>query len=448
LELGERMVLEMILDFIVQHGLYITILALVLVCLGFGFSLLGEWFDQIKKMVIKTKSKYLDRDIVEGIQLLVNIIFSLSILVIFILFTAFYYPSFREFTWDFFNTYFTPIVSIVITLIIIIILSQVIHRSFRFLRIQLKKRPGGLLKPETARFIELSLIYLVYIIGLTIVLLIGFAAAGLSGPIQGSLEYFFEHYLSSIILIVIGLVIIYAISRFVTAFINDLKAEPTRYNPSTLDLTRNIVNYILLLIGILIIIFSIFNLTGLSDLGETLLTTIIIVVGIVVAISASRSLGNFFSGLVLMFTSTFEPGDTIKIGNGIIGRVQSKALFSTKILTENGEIMRFPNSKLLDTEITNFSNTPRIPITVDIKVNYKVTSKKVHELLLSAAKNTTEVNMEPKPPKVHTLKFEPTSIKYRLRAYIDKVGDREEIRTELLDNIQLTFNDADVSFKG
>ena len=442
------MILDMILGFIVQHGLYITILALVLVCLGFGFSLLGEWFDKIKKMVIKSKSKYLDRDIVEGIQLLVNIIFSLSILVIFILITAFYYPTFREFIWDFFNTYFTPIVSIVITLIIILILSQVIHRSFRFLRIQLKKRPGRLLKAETTRFIELSVIYLIYIIGLTIVLLIGFAAAGLSGPIRDNLQYFFEHYLSSVILIIISLVIIYAISRFVTAFVNDLKAESTRYNPSTLDLTRNFVNYILILIGVLIIILSIFSLTGLSELGATLLTTIIIVVGIVIAISASRSLGNFFSGLVLMFTSTFEPGDTIKVGNGIIGRVQTKALFSTKILTENGEIMRFPNSKLLDTEVTNFSNTPHIPLTIDIKVNYKVTSKNVHSLLLSAAKNTTGVNIEPKPPKAYTVKFEPTSIKYRLRVYIDKVGDREEIRTELLDNIQLTFNDADVSFKG
>ncbi len=440
--------LNVILDFIFQHGLYITILILILVCLGLGLSYLSEWFKAISKIVVKSKSKFLDKNIVEVIQILVNLIFSISMLVIIILVTAFAYSTFKEFFWDFFSNYFPLLVSIIITLIIIFILSQVIHRFFRFLRITLKKRPGGVLKPETTRFIELTLIYLVYILGLTIVLILGFAAVGLSDPIRNNLEYFFENYLASIILIIIGLVIIYAISRFISAFISDLKAEPTRYNPSTLDMTQSMINYILLIIAILLIVFSVFSFTGLGNLTEPLLTTIIIVVGLVLAMSASGTLGNFFSGLVLMFTSPFEAGDAVKIGNGMVGNVQSKQLFSTTIISEDGEIIKFPNSKLMDSQIINYSRSTRIPLSIDVKVNYKVTSKTVHSLLTSAAEKTSGVNLDDRPPKVYTIKFEPTSIKYRLRVYIDKVTERENVNTKLLDNIQITFNEADVSFKG
>jgi small conductance mechanosensitive channel len=283
---------------------------------------------------------------------------------------------------------------------------------------------------------------------LTIVLIIGFAAIGLSDPIRGSLVYFFENYLSSVILIIIALVIIYAISRFVTAFINDLKAESTRYNPATLDLTRNMVTYILLIIAILIVVLSIFNFSGLGQLSETILITIIIVVGLILAMSASGALGNFFSGLVLMFTSPYEPDDTIKIGNGTIGRVQTKQLFSTIIISEDGEEIKFPNSKLLDSQIVNYSRTDQVPISIDVKVNYKVTSKRVHTLLQAAAEKTDGVNLDDRLPKIYTVKFEPTSIKYRLLVYIDKVSNREEVNTNLLDNIQEIFNEAEVSFKG
>jgi len=437
-----------ILDFIFQHGLYITILILILVCLALGLSYLEDWFKAITKHVIKRKSKYLDKSIIEVIQLLVNIIFSIAVLVIIILVTAFAYPNFKAFFWDFFSNYFPLLVSVIITLIIIFILSQVIRRFFRFLRITLKKHPGGILKAETTRFIELTLVYLVYTIGLTIVLILTFATFGLSDPIRGNLVYFLENYVSSIILIIIALVILFAISRFVSAFINDLKAEPTRYNPATLDLTQNMVNYVLIIIALLLIIFSILSFTGLTYWGTQVLLAIIIIVGFILALSASGALGHFFSGLVLMFTSPFEPGDSIKIGNGITGKVQSKNMFSTKIISEDGEEIKLPNSSVLDSQIVNYSRAENVPLTIDVKVNYKITSKKVHSLLNAAADKTEGISREPHPPKVYTEKFEPTSIKYRLRVYIDKSAERDDVNTKLLDNIQLTFNEADVSFKG
>ena len=440
--------LNIILDFILQHGLYLTILILIIVCFALGLTYLDDWFKEISKNVVKSKSKYLDRSIVEIIRLFVNVIFGISILVIVILVTAFAYPSFKAFVWDFFSNYFTPLVSIIITLIVIIILSQVIHRFFRYLRFALKKRPDAILKSETTRFIEIALVYLVYIIGLSIVLIIGLSTIGLSDPIRNALVDFLQHNLTPIVLIIIGLVVIYAIYKFIGAFITDLKMHSTRYKPNTLDITQNIVNYILLIIAILLVVLPLFSLTGLRELPETILITIIIVVGLILAMSASGSLSNFFAGLVLVFTSPYEDGDTIKVGNGIVGKVQSKALFTTKIISEDGEEIKLPNSKVLDSQIVNYSTAELAPITIDVKVNYDVTSEKVHKLLIDAAGKTDGIIKTGHKPKVYTVKFEPTSIKYRLKAYIDNLTDRKEINSELLDNIQQTFNEAEVKFKG
>jgi small-conductance mechanosensitive channel len=250
------------------------------------------------------------------------------------------------------------------------------------------------------------------------------------------------------LLLIIGLVIIYAISKFITAFINDLKTQSTRYNPNTLELTRNLAIYILLIIAILIIVFSIFNFTGLSKVSETILIAIIIVVGFILAMSASGAVGNFFAGLVLMFTSPFEHGDTVKIGNGISGKIQSKALFTTKIITNDGEEVRLPNSKLLESQMINYSNSHNSPLIVHVKVNYSETSENVHSLLESAAKNTEGLALKEHPPDVLTKEFGPTSIKYRLQVFVENVNEREEVYSSLLDNIQKTFNDAGIKFNG
>jgi small-conductance mechanosensitive channel len=197
-----------------------------------------------------------------------------------------------------------------------------------------------------------------------------------------------------------------------------------------------------------LIVFSIFSLSGLGKIGETLLITIIIVVGLILAMSASGTLGNFFAGLVLMFTSPFEHGDTVKIGNGIEGKVQTKALFTTKILTKEGEEIKLPNSKLLDSQIINYSDSNNTPLTVDIKVNYTITSQTVHELLKKAAENTEGLKLKNIPAKVLTKKFGPNNIKYQLVVVVEDLTERDEVNSELLDNIQKTFKDAGIKFSG
>ena len=123
-------------------------------------------------------------------------------------------------------------------------------------------------------------------------------------------------------------------------------------------------------------------------------------------------------------------------------------IFLVKVLTGDGEEVKLPNSKILDSQIINYSNIPNAPITIDIRVGYETTSEEVHKLLINAAEQTQNIELDLHPPKVFTKKFEQTGIRYRLRVHMDRVVDRDLVNSELLNNIQKIFNEAGIEFSG
>jgi small-conductance mechanosensitive channel len=75
------------------------------------------------------------------------------------------------------------------------------------------------------------------------------------------------------------------------------------------------------------------------------------VTGVVVGIAAQQTLGNFFAGLVLLFSRPYVPGQRVKIRTGSMGgpfegTITSSGLMYTIIETTEGSIS-MPNSGLL-----------------------------------------------------------------------------------------------------
>jgi small conductance mechanosensitive channel len=112
-----------------------------------------------------------------------------------------------------------------------------------------------------------------------------------------------------------------------------------------LYLTTSIVGYILVLLGAL----QVLNV----QLGSLLVGGA--VTGVVLGIAAQQSLGNFFAGLVLLFSRPYVPGDRIKIFTGALGGpfegvIVDSGLIYTTLSTDNGPI-KLPNAGLLGSAI-------------------------------------------------------------------------------------------------
>jgi small-conductance mechanosensitive channel len=119
---------------------------------------------------------------------------------------------------------------------------------------------------------------------------------------------------------------------------------------------------IFLIVGLIIIGLGLLQLLDV-DLRTLLLGGAI--TGVIVGIAAQQSLGNFFAGLVLLFTRPYVPGNYVKIRSGSLGgpfegTITYAGLMYTIIDTAEGRV-NLPNAGLLAAAIGPVPEPPLEP---------------------------------------------------------------------------------------
>lgn len=161
----------------------------------------------------------------------------------------------------------------------------------------------------------------------------------------------------------------------------------------TSDQTAMIVRKIVFYTGVFIVILLILQKLGLR-LGALLGAAGVI--GIAVGFAAQTSLSNLISGLFLIYEKPFKVGDLITMGT-TTGLVQSVDLLSVKVRTHSNLFIRIPNSKLIDTELTNITYYPIRRLDISVSVAYKEDPDRVMAILSEIARNSPLVLDEPEP---------------------------------------------------
>lgn len=83
-------------------------------------------------------------------------------------------------------------------------------------------------------------------------------------------------------------------------------------------------------------------------------------------------INNFLSGFRLMFSSDFWVGDYIKVNDNSRGVIRSITFHSTKLKTDDGNILFIPNTQLVSGEVINFSKLKLKRITVPFTVAVEI----------------------------------------------------------------------------
>ena len=168
--------------------------------------------------------------------------------------------------------------------------------------------------------------------------------------------------------------------------------------------------------------------------------------GIMFSLGSSSVIGNVISGIVITYMRPFVIGDRIKIGD-LVGDVVEKTAFVTRIKTPKKEFVTIPNSNILNSHVINFSTSKYqdggIILHTTITIGYDVPWKKVHELLIQAANETTEVLVDPKPFVLQT-SLDDFYVSYQLNAHTLDAHRQPIIYSMLHQNIQDAFNEAGI----
>ncbi len=172
---------------------------------------------------------------------------------------------------------------------------------------------------------------------------------------------------------------------------------------------------------------------------------ITIFVGFLLSLGSTALATNIISGIVLTYTRGLRVGDRVKIG-ATIGDVVERTILVTRLRTIKNVVISIPNSMVLNNEIINYSTLPTdegLILHTTVTIGYDVPWRTVHNLLINAALSTTNIQAVPKPFVLQT-SLDDYYISYELNAYTLTPKRMAVIYSELHQNIQDYFNNADV----
>ena len=172
-----------------------------------------------------------------------------------------------------------------------------------------------------------------------------------------------------------------------------------------------------------------------------------VLLGLMVSVGASGIVGQAASGLILMYTRTFRPGEFVRVGDHE-GTVVHLGMFTTRVRTGMGEELTLPNSMVLGTVTTNYSRAVHgagFIVDATATIGYDTPWRQVHAMLTEAARRTEGVMTEPAPVVFQTA-LSDFYVDYRLvcQALPTEPRPRAVVVSALHQSIQDVFNENGV----
>jgi small-conductance mechanosensitive channel len=179
--------------------------------------------------------------------------------------------------------------------------------------------------------------------------------------------------------------------------------------------------------------------------GTTAFQGISIFLGIVLSLGSSSVISNVLAGLFVIYRRSINEGDLIEV-NGYVGRVESIVMLETILRTPMNELVSIPNSKLLSSELRNYSKPGRaggVMISVKVGIGYEEPQRKIEEMLMEAATRTSGLRNQP-PPVVLRSELADFAVVYELRVSPQKIDAFPVVKSALYANILDVFNERRV----
>lgn len=200
------------------------------------------------------------------------------------------------------------------------------------------------------------------------------------------------------------------------------------------------------LLRVLIIVLAVVLVSPyLPGFGSPAFQGISIFFGILLSLGSTAAIANIVAGVALTYMRPFNVGDRGKIAD-TMGDVMEKTLLITRVRTIKNVEVTIPNSMVLGSHMINLSALAQesgLIIHTAVTIGYDAPWRKVHELLIAAARATHDVLADP-APFVLQISLNDFSITYELNAYTANVKELLQIQSELHQNIQDRFNEAGV----
>jgi small-conductance mechanosensitive channel len=167
--------------------------------------------------------------------------------------------------------------------------------------------------------------------------------------------------------------------------------------------------------------------------------------GVLLSLGSSSFIANVIAGVSMTYRGAFKIGDWVKVGE-VVGAVDEVRLMVTWVRTPKNERVVLPNSRILNSEVVNYSQLAQkdgVVLHTMVGIGYDTPWRQVEAMLLEAAARTEGLKSEP-PPFVTQTGLGDFAVNYEINAYSAEVSRMPALYSALHANIQDVFNEHGV----
>lgn len=163
------------------------------------------------------------------------------------------------------------------------------------------------------------------------------------------------------------------------------------------------------------------------------------ITSLVIGLALQPILGNIFAGVVIGLEKPYRINDWIKVGD-VEGRVVSISWRTTHLRTRDSDNLIVPNATMAQERIVNYYYPHPLHLErVVVTAEYKTPPYRVKQALLAAAEGIPGI-LEKPTPDVYVLGFDDSAIRYELRIWIEDIGQRPRIQSDVRGRVWEEFS--------
>lgn len=219
------------------------------------------------------------------------------------------------------------------------------------------------------------------------------------------------------------LYLFFAVAWTVREVLSKVILPRTGADPGVSNTIQITTHYAIIAIGVLSAVSIVgFDLSALAIIGGGL--------SVGLGFGLQELVGNFVSGILLLFERTLRPGDVIEVGTsrGVIDQLRMRATVVRTV--DNVEIL-IPNKSLLTSTVSTYTQTQRtIRRVLTVGVSYNNDPTYVRDLLLGVAERHGRVLKKPAADVFFT-GFGESSLNFELAVWLDDPLSALKITSDL-----------------
>ena len=195
-----------------------------------------------------------------------------------------------------------------------------------------------------------------------------------------------------------------------------------------------------------LVVYTIGALTALDVVGIAITPLIagLGIGGIAVALALQPTLSNLFSGTFMISEGELNEGDFIELDDGTAGFVVDVSWRSTKIRDRFNNLIMIPNSKMMDSVMTNYySREKAMTVMVACGVSYDSDLERVEEVALEeavAVRDDLESAIKDYDPSLLYIEFGESNIEFLVIMQAEDRLGTFYVKHELIKRLHSRFN--------